>query len=632
MGILGLTMSGMLGCLHPQARLQKDDDGRDKEVEVKTIGDVTEVDNVSPTVVSGVGLVTGLDGTGGGAPPGMYKTLLETELRKRKVEHVRELLASDSTALVIVTALIMPGAHQGDAMDVQVTLPPSSNVKSLRGGYLQECSLYNYETAKHLSPNYQGGDKYLRGHRLARARGPLLVGFGRGAEEEGQKVGHIWGGATSLIDRPFFLTLKTGQQFTRIAGAVAERINQTFRDDNRKRLLVLGEVTDRLGERFDGPNALGSGVTAKAQGPEIVYVRVPYQYRLNPERYLRVARLIPLQDGAEIHTRYRRRLQDKLLDPAQTISAALRLEALGKESVPALMAGLTSKHVLVRFCSAEALAYLDHPSAGQELARLVKQQPKLRGYCLTALAALNQSVCQVKLTELLSCTSAEARYGAFRALRSMDERDPEIQGELLNDSYWLHRLAPESSPLVHLSCSRRAEICLFGEEPSFVAPFAIIAGEFTLTAGPSDDRCFIARFPRHGQTVQRRVCSLKLQEVMRSLAEMGALYTDMAEVLTESERSHCMTCRLLRDALPQTPKVEELAENATKPDYFNNGPDDEEENVREQTEAETAKDRADPEGLEEAPRPSTQSEENSTCHHRTETVDEVSPACPGSLD
>jgi flagellar basal body P-ring protein FlgI len=601
MWIFTITMAGLLGCLHPQARLQKEDDGREKEVEVKTIGDVTEVDNAAPTVVSGVGLVTGLDGTGGGAPPGMYKTLLETELRKSKVEHVRELLASDNTALVIVTAFLMPGAHKEDALDVQVTLPPNSNAKSLRGGYLQECSLFNYETAKHLNPNYQGGDKYLRGHILAQARGALLVGFGQGAEADEQKVGHIWGGGTSLIDRPFFLTLKTGQQFTRIAAGVADRINQTFREDNRKHWETLSEVTTRLGQRFDGPDALDGGLTAKAQGPEFIYVRVPYQYRLNPERYLRVARLIPLQDSPEIHTRYRRRLQEKLLDPAQAITAALRLEALGKESVPALKAGLASKQVLVRFCSAEALAYLGNPSAGQELARLVEQQPKLRGYCLTAMASLNEAVCRVKLSELLACPSAETRYGAFRALRNMGEPDPEIQGELLNDSYWLHRLAAQSPPLVHLSCSRRAEVCLFGEEPSFVPPAAIVAGEFTVTAGPSDDKCIVGRFPRHGQAAQRRVCSLKLQDILRTLAELGALYSDVSEVLNEMERTRCLTCRVLKDALPQTPRVEDLAEHATKPDYFNNGPDDENEKASGPSDADAAGVRESREVSEDSP-------------------------------
>src|SRR5262249_2936627 len=190
----------------------------------------------------------------------------------------------------------------------------------------------------------------------------------------------------SLIDRPFFLTLKNDKQFARIANAVAERINQTFRDDGRKRLMVLGQVTDRVGERFSGPSGQstpGTGLTARAMNREVVYVRVPYEYRHNNPRYLRVARLVPLRDGPEGHNLYRQHREQLLKDPAQTMSAALRLEALGQESIPGLKAGLQSDHVLVRFCSAEALAYLGSPAAGEELARLAKNQPNLRGYCLT---------------------------------------------------------------------------------------------------------------------------------------------------------------------------------------------------------------------------------------------------------
>src|SRR5207244_9284215 len=138
-----------------------------------------------------------------------------------------------------------------------------------------------------------------------------------------------------------------------------------------------------------------------------------------------------------------------------TGTAALRLEALGTDSIPALKLGLESEHVLVRFAAAEALAYLGCPACGEELARLVEQQPALRAYSLTALASLNEAVSHVKLTELLGSKSAETRYGAFRALRALDEHDATVQGEMLNESFWLHRLAPGAPGLVHLSSSRR---------------------------------------------------------------------------------------------------------------------------------------------------------------------------------
>ena len=65
---------------------------------------------------------------------------------------------------------------------------------------------------------------------------------------------------------------------------------------------------------------------------------------------------------------------------------------------------LKSPHVLVRFCAAESLAYLGSPACGDELARLAVQYEALRGYCLTALASLDEPICHVKLAELLAST------------------------------------------------------------------------------------------------------------------------------------------------------------------------------------------------------------------------------------
>src|SRR5713226_8379463 len=78
---------GPAGCAHQQTRMKSaDENDKDKLAEVKTIRDVASFSNINPIVVSGVGLVTGLEGTGGDPPPGGYRTLLEDELRKKKVE------------------------------------------------------------------------------------------------------------------------------------------------------------------------------------------------------------------------------------------------------------------------------------------------------------------------------------------------------------------------------------------------------------------------------------------------------------------------------------------------------------------------------------------------------------------
>src|SRR5262249_47513137 len=159
-----------------------------------------------------------------------------------------------------------------------------------------------------------------------------------------------------------------------------------------------------------------------------------------------------------------------------------------------LKRGLESEHALVRFAAAESLAYLGSPAGGEELARLAREQPPLRAYCLTAMASLDEVVSHVKLAEMLSCPSPEARYRAFRALYTLDANDSHLRGELLNDSFWLHQVAPDAAPMAHVSTSRRPELVLFGGDAVLAPPFTVLAGpEFTVTASPGDDKCTVSR-------------------------------------------------------------------------------------------------------------------------------------------
>jgi flagellar basal body P-ring protein FlgI len=531
--LFGALVCGLLGCAHQQTRLQAEDEGeRDKEAEVKTIGDVSSVANAEPIPVNGIGLVIGLDGTGGGATPGPYRQRLEDQLRKSQVEDIKKLLASPETSLVLVQALIPAGARKGDPLDVEITLPRESKTKSLRGGRLWECTLYNYDTKK----NRDGGDTYLQGHPVAKAEGSLVVGLGDGDAQARLRQGRIWGGGRCQIDRPFYVVLNDSEQKVRMAKMVADRINETFHGS------VHGQAAD----------------LAEAKNKAVVYLGVPPQYRLNLPRYLRVVRLIPLWGTEAARIPYQRRLEEQLSDPARTVTAALRLEALGQDSIPTLKRGLTSERPLVRFCAAEALAYLGDPGCGEELARTIKEQPLLRAFSLTAMASLDEAICHVELARLLAEPSTETRYGAFRALRVLDETAEPVHGELLNDCFWLHRVAPGSPPLVHIASRGRAEIVLFGEDPCLIPPFPILAGEFTITANKEDEKCTVTRISlRHGKS--KLQCGLKLNDVLRTLAAMGGEYADAVEFLRRVDQLQCLNCPVAVDALPQATSVYDVA-------------------------------------------------------------------------
>ena len=75
-------------------------------------------------------------------------------------------------SLVLVSAMIPAGSHKGDPIDVEVTLPEGSRTTSLRGGYLQECTLWTYDTAHNVVPTTSRPDRLLKGEARGKAKIP----------------------------------------------------------------------------------------------------------------------------------------------------------------------------------------------------------------------------------------------------------------------------------------------------------------------------------------------------------------------------------------------------------------------------------------------------------------------------
>jgi hypothetical protein len=543
-----LLLLGLSGCFTEQVlRPQQAEETERDRYGIKSLGVLGAVGNAEPRPVGGVGLVTGLDGTGGDSPRDENRAALEKYLRQlqrpgQEYPDINKLLSRGDTALVIVSGMIPAGARKGDRFDIEVTLPAGSQATSLRGGRLEKCVLYTYDYAR----GPQGAVSTLQGHPLARAEGPLQLSLGKSegdAEADREKHAHAWLGGWTEVDNPLNLLLYPDNQFSSVSCEMAARINDTF------------------------PAGAGPKL-AEPTGKDGVLLRVPPPYKLNMPHFLRVVRLIPLKPGSETSTgeqgqpkTYRQRLAEDLLDPARTVTAALRLEALGEKGVAALTQGLQSKHPLVRFCAAESLAYLGHASGAAVLGEAVQTQPFLRSYALAALASLDENVTRTTLERLMEAGVAhETRYGAFRALRALAPNEPLTRGELLNDSFWLHRVAKGSQPLVHVCTAKRAEVVLFGAEPALQPPFAFEANGYTVTAAhEGDDHCVVSYVPRGAGKPLRAKSSLQVADVLRLLARMDATYSDVVDLLIEAANCKCLNCPVALNALPQVPSVEELA-------------------------------------------------------------------------
>ena len=547
-----LVLFSTLGCtttktdlLRPQ---QAEETGRER-YGVKTVGDCCMVADVGPKYVGGVGIVTGLDGTGGDSPKDENRAALEKYLLQyaskyhlQRTPTIGEIMNSGSAALVIVSGEIPPGTRPGERFDVEVFLPRGSKATSLRGGVLETCLLTTYDYAH--GPE---GASIMKGHEIASAEGPLQLSLGSSqGDDDAERLtrAHIWEGGYSKIDNTLSLLLNADQQASRMSAHMAECINQTF--------------------------AVGSAGDVKLAIPVLkdgVRLRVPPAYKLNIPHYLRVVRLIPMEDPGEQPSdapgqpkSYRQRLAEDLLDPTRTVTAALRLESLGQKSVPVLKQGLESKHPLIQFCAAESLTYLGHGIGAQKLGELVEQQPFLRSYALSALASLDENVTRAKLQDLMEKGVAdETRYGAFRALQALAPADRLTKGEWLNKSFRLHHVAPESASLLHVCTAKRAEIVMFGPEAKFVPPFAFESNGYTVTAyHAADTQCMVGVVPPHGKPI-RVACNLNVSDVLHLLAKMDATYPEVVEILVAAANGKQVNCPVALNALPQVPSAEELA-------------------------------------------------------------------------
>ncbi len=497
---------------------------------LQTVGDVTTVGNADSLPLGGVGLVVGLEGTGGEPANDNYRTMLEEELTKEGVKDIKRELANPNHALVVVTALYPVGAAKGAPIDVEVSLPPhSGKATSLRGGYLRECLLSNYDYTKHLDPNFKGSNVPLQGLPCAKCEGPVLVGMGDGDEAERVKHGRIWSGGRCLRPNPLLLLLNPEFQQARIAYLAATRINEAFRN---------------------GPADSPEESTAIASNNLAIELHVPPAYKLNLPRFLRVVRLVPLQARSDQSgakpvdgDSYRQRLAADLLDPARTVTAALRLEALGQDSVPVLKGGLKSTNPLVRFCAAESLAYLDCPAGGEELGADVAKQPMLRAFALTALASLDESVSHIQLERAADHVGRRTRRATAPSAPSAPERARPAGAGRVSERFVL--AAPRGAG--RSAADPRLDDAAGGDRA--VRRGADAEAAVLLPGRPVRGDGRDGRRPLHGEPLPAAAAACSGSSVrsswrtlLRTMAGMGGPYPEALELLQQAHRCDCLSC------------------------------------------------------------------------------------------
>ncbi|HIQ21394.1 MAG TPA: hypothetical protein EYH34_09205, partial [Planctomycetes bacterium] len=516
---------------------EKDDETDQFETKVETplVGDYISFAGLNLVTLEGVGLVTGLDGTGGDPPPSVYRTRMYREMKRRGVPHPNEILSSPNTALVIVRAYLPPLVRKGERFDVEVRVPEGSNATSLNGGWLLE----TYLAEQAVVP----GQGVLEGHVLAKAKGPILISTGVSGDEESLagvlRRGRILGGGISMTNRDLTIYLRSDFRSVRNSRRIANRIGQRFHAYNRH------GIKEPL---------------AEAKTDQTIRLKVPKRYKDNYPRYLQVIRNIAFRETPVARRLRIERLESELAVPETAAKAALQLEAIGTEAVPVLRRALDHPDLEVRFHAAMALAYLNQTDGLKVLAEAALKERSFRVYALAGLAAVDEAESIMILRDLLSTQhdetgrvydSAELRYGAFRALWTLDKNDPFIRGESMNGQFSLHVLDTRGEPILHLTHRKRAEIVLFGADQRFLPPMAVRAGNHILvTAQPGSETVTLSRY-EPGRPDRRRTVSTLVADVIRAAVDLGASYPDVAQMLIQANNQHNLASRLEIDALPR---------------------------------------------------------------------------------
>jgi len=489
---------------------------------LQLVKDLTRPWGVKWIEVEGVTLTVGLEGTGSDPAPSEDYKMLVSEMQVRNVDRPEAVLASQSTALALVRALIPPGAQKGDRVDVEVRVPAKSKTSDLNGGWMMLTRLKEFARVN---------GRLSSGHVMAMAQGNILVdSLIEGADDPVLKTrGRILGGGVVTKSRELGLRVRDENMTVRTSAQVGEMINRRFH------LYDHGEKKGVANPKKDSFIAL------------VVHPR----YRDNLARYIRVIQHIPVREsGAGLGQRLGE-LRAMLFDPDTASEAAIHLEAIGEDGLPVLREGLTNDNLEVRFFSAEALAYLDDSSAIPELADAIRNEPALRWRGFLAFQAMENVLAQESLAELMREESAETRYGAFRALLKLNSDDSLVRRETLGDEFRLHAVPVGSGAMVHVSKSDSPEIVVFGEEVKLNAPLVAFAGKRIVVRSTDEGQILVRQLTDTDDGDRQLIVDPDVTTVVRAIVELGGKYADVVEALAEARSKGSLDCRLDFGAIPR---------------------------------------------------------------------------------
>lgn len=446
-----------------------------------TIGAVCRFEGARPVLVSGIGFVVGLNGTGGLPLPTDIAATMERQMRLNGIGPsndlpgtpfegmtASQLLRDPNTAVVIVQGAVPPGSPDGTTLDVYVR---ALNATSLEGGTL-------WTTELRLGLPSQFGAVQARA--VGQAKGPIFINpFAEpGAEADGvtRTAGRILDGGVVTITTQLILALDNPSHS--MARAITEAINNRF----------------PRGRGDDGPIASG-------RDSEFVKLRIPYAYRNRQPEFIELVRYTAVdQSYPEANAK---RFADALqVDASLGDELSWALQAVGPQAKPFLRNLYGHADVIPRLAALRAGAGLNDPRVVPYLIDIASAGPSRHRTAAIGLLAKVDGGPEIETTlqSLLASDELPVRVGAYEALADRAEaaqlrrlvqseraeknpvsRRPYevlyalsrsylpsgtihgVSRELVEGKFFLDRV-PVGKPLVYITQQRIPRIVLFGED------------------------------------------------------------------------------------------------------------------------------------------------------------------------
>ncbi len=533
-----LTVVLSSGCNRMIWRSQSPDallETKKKPSDTSYVGDACSIWGLGYAKIEGIGLVTGLDGTGCNPEPSGQRDHLLADLRAdESISKPTAALASKNTSMVLLRGLIPPGAKKGDRFDVEIATLPNSQTTSLKYGRLHDAR---------MRPMMPTGRTVKLGNVNARAAGSVLVDavFESRQDEANQRHGWVLGGGQVLEERKLGLSVRLEDTKVKLTRSIAWSINQRFSAvENGVREGVAHPKTDR-----------------------IVEIVVPDDYRHNIGRYFQVLMRIAYDESPQNRVERIERLSREIMDPETSMLASLELEGVGEQATDILRRALKHPQPAVRFFAAQSLAYMQVPDGIDVLRQTAEESPQFRWHALRALASVGDHRAVDALVQLFDVPSAETRYGAFDAIRMANPKEPLTEGRWLADDFFFHVLATNADPMVHVSRAKRPEVVLFGRQQAIADDFIYIESGLTIK-GIGNGRIQITRYlPQTGEV--RKTCSNELVQLIPMMADMGCDYTTTVSVLRRAKQEGALPSRFVVNAVPAIGKLDAAAYHSEEP-------------------------------------------------------------------